>query len=54
MVGAGLCVNDWIAFVGLSTTSTEMSVIESIFKLGDSLPSAITSNLRDTLIESML
>lgn len=54
LIGAGVCVNDWIAFCGLATTSAELSVLESIFKLGDNAPTAISGNLRDTLIESML
>ncbi|KAJ1736189.1 Eukaryotic translation initiation factor 6 [Coemansia sp. RSA 2049] len=41
VIGGGLVVNDWSAFAGLDTTSTELSVIESIFKLHDSEPSAI-------------
>ncbi|KAL3079761.1 hypothetical protein niasHS_014043 [Heterodera schachtii] len=50
LIGAGCCVNDWIAFTGLDTTSAELSVLESIFKLGDAAPSAISTDLRDTLI----
>lgn len=54
LIGAGLCVNDWIAFIGLDTTSTELSVIESIFKLADRDPSAITGEMRNSLIDSIL
>lgn len=54
LIGSGLVVNDWTCFCGFDTTSTEISVIENIFKLTDNNgPNKIKSNMRMSLIESM-
>ncbi|ODQ65336.1 eukaryotic translation initiation factor 6 [Nadsonia fulvescens var. elongata DSM 6958] len=52
VVGAGMVVNDWLSVTGLDTTAPELSVVESIFKLQDAQPEAISGSLRDTLIET--
>jgi translation initiation factor 6 len=61
VLGGGIVVNDWSAFVGVDTTSTEISVIESIFKLtggakgrnGQAQQSDIVTNMRSSLIDQL-
>ena len=45
MIGACFC--------GLDTTSTEISVVESIFKLQNSGPSSLTDNMRKSLVDDL-
>jgi len=56
LVGAGAVVNDWSLFCGMDTTATELSVLESIFRLnsgvnaaggGSSMISAASSVIND-------
>ena len=56
-VGSGLVANDWSAFCGLTTTATEITVVERVFQLRKKAEGATTTaqlqDIRDTLVDEL-
>jgi translation initiation factor 6 len=53
VIGGGLVVNDWKAFCGQETTSTELSVIDAIFKLTEAGKSIFAAENKGILIDTL-
>ncbi len=53
VIAGGLVVNDWTAFVGQETTSTELSVIDAIFKLTEAGKSIFAAENKGILIDTL-
>ncbi|EFO61088.1 Translation initiation factor 6 [Giardia lamblia P15] len=53
-IGSGVVVNDWCGFVGRDTSATEISVIESIFKIRQLTSKNILADMHQALVENFL
>ena len=53
MIGTGCVVNDWTAFTGTTTTATELSVIDAIFKLTEKGNKEFKAESRAALIDDL-
>jgi len=55
VVGAGCVANDWSAFAGTETTTTELGVLEAVLRLRDAAPSSVfapgAGGMRDALLD---
>jgi translation initiation factor 6 len=53
VVGAGFVVNDWKAFVGMTTTATELMLIEKIFKLNEQSVNVPKHDVQSALMDTL-
>jgi translation initiation factor 6 len=54
VIGGGLIANDWAAFVGNDTTSTEISVIDAIFRIKDNMMTEGTNDFKPEMRRALI
>lgn len=53
VVGVGMVVNDWLVVIGLDIMVMELSVVESVFCLGEGMVlGQINMSMKDIMVES--
>lgn len=54
VISSGLVANDFSAFCGMETTSTEIAIVDSIFQLNDLGKNEFGDGIRMDVLESLV